>query len=939
MRLFSNIPSRDFKRGMRTSLFALAVALVPAGAGFAQNNGGSVQSLMEQRQFEEAIEAIEALHAKGEASSESYLWLAEAYLETGAGIAAEAAIERARRLGADYALTAVPFAKTQLLQGKYPEAIGALRGVTIPQDMRALAAVIQGDANFAQKKYAEAQKNYVQARSEDPRNFQAALGLSRLALEAGKLEVAADYAREAERLAPENTMVQYTGGMIARYRGDVDSAEQHFMEAVRVFPGNILANIELAAIKIDNNRMDEAQVYLDAIYKAAPKHPMAQFLSGTILASRGRYEEAATLLNNARSVTENYLPAVYIRGMVLYELGQYALAENLLKKVLQARPDNQPARLALSGLYLKQQKPKTALEILQPALAASPDNTEVIALAAAAAMRAGDTQQGEALYERLGKATSGKGEPVNTGMQAKLAMAKFVAGKREAGLSSMAEIVSNNSADVRSLALLGEMQMREKDLDGAEATIDKIIQIAPDRGLGYNMKGSIEYTRGDYQAAHRSFSTAVARNPEYYTALRNKGLAQLRLGNLDGAESDLRKLLDVQPNDARAKAMLGRVLLRQDKASEAVGFFEGAVRAIPNSVDLWADYSDALAGAGKTSEAIEQAKDTAVMGADRPDILKRMGLLLLRLGEARVAVRPLSRYVAFHPDNGEAHLMQGRAQLAMRLYTGAKTSFVRAEKAREQKPDNDILNWYIFAADAQGGRFDEALARRSSLVASKRPEDIRPSVVGDLLLASGRLDDAITAYRNAQATGENGDIVIGLARALDARGDKQDAIRALEGFVDKYPANREARLALGRKYTAAGRTKAAAMQYEAILRGGVADAHVAALLAQAYLETGDRKSLPLIERAYLIRPEDPFILDSYGWIMLQARRDTSTAIAALEKATRRAPSVALYRFHLGMAYLARGQRDDAQKAFEDALNLDPDFPEAGEARRQIELLN
>ncbi|NVJ98146.1 MAG: PEP-CTERM system TPR-repeat protein PrsT [Alphaproteobacteria bacterium] len=939
MRFFPATREFTAVKSVKASLCAGIFLATTSGPLVAQDTT-AISDLLSGNRFDDAIEAIEKLHSRGEASAESYLQLAQAYMETGAGIAAEAAIERARRLGADYARTAVPFAKSQLLQGKYAEAIGALRGVIIPNDMRAAAAIVLGDANFALSKYGESDRQYHQAREIDQNNYQAMLGLARLALQKQDLALAADYATDAAEVAPDNTMVQYTLGMIARYRGEFVDAEAYFQRALDLFPENLLANIELASLKVDQNRTEEAQIHLDAIYAVAPRHPMAQYLSGAILASQERYEEAAVLLNNARTVTENYLPATFVRGLVSYQLGQDSLAESLLTKVHKAKPGNLPAKLALAGIYLRQKQPQRALDILKAVIAPdAPINAEALAIAAAATMQLGRTEEGERLYQRLSDAGSDQETEIVSNVPAKLALAKFVSGQKQAGISAMAEVVSNNAADVRSLAILGEMQMREKDIDGAAITIEKIIQIAPQRALGYNMKGSLAYARGEFVLAQQSFSQAYDRNPQYFTALRNRALVRIRLENLGGAEADLKGLLEQSPNDARAKAILGRVLLMLGRAEEAVDYFNDAVRAIPNSVDVWADYSEALAGAGKTSDAISQAKDTAVMAADRPDILRRMGLLLLGLDEARVAVRPLSRFVAFNPDNGEAHLLLGRALLATRLYTGAKSSFLRAEKAGGNKPDGDLINWYIFASDSLGERYDQALVRLPELVDAKRPADVRPSVVGDLMLASGRIDEAIIAYRAALKVTDTSGLAIGLANALDASGEKFDAVRVLENFVDRNPANRDARMALGTRYQQTGRQQAATAQYEAILRSGVADAQVAALLAKAYMELGNRNSIPLIERAYLIRPEDPFILDAYGWIMLQARRDTSAAIDALQKATRRAPAVAGYKFHLGMAYLARGQRQEALKEFQDALRLDPDFPDAGEAKRQIGLLN
>jgi len=930
--------SRFSKRFGRYAAAAIVMGAMFTPTAMAQDRYSDARKLLETRQYEQALKQLQSLQGNAEADSELYLLLARAYLETGAGIAAEASVERARRMGADYAGTATLYAKALLLQGKYTDALAAIRGVTIAPEDRTTAFIIAGDAQFALQKLKEAQQFYTQARQSDPENFQAYLGLARLELRAGNLLKAQELVITAAEHGPGNTMVHYTWGLIARYLGKPGEAEQHFLEARRLFPDNIMANIELASIRVDEGVLDEAEKYLDAVYAVAPNYPMALYLSGVIHASRGQFEEAYNLLNRARNITDSYLPAIYIRGLVAYQLGHYVDAETQLRRVMQATPQSRPVRMALAGTYLRLSRPGAAFETLQPLLEAGNPDANVIAISAAAAMAAGRLEEGHALYELLAEEERKEAHDVVDGLTSKLALARFVAGNTGSAIDAILAQPDAKGIDVRELGVLGNLQMRSGDIEGARLTVAKILAALPERALGYNMRGSLEYSEGKYAEAQASFTRAIELNGKYYTAIRNKALASLQLGQYPDAERELKRLLSNQPTDARAKAILGRALLLQGKGEEAVPYFEEAIRLIPASPDLEADYAEALAVAGHTSRAIEQAREAAVLAADQPGLLKRMGLLLLDLNQARLAVRPLSRYVAFDPDNGEAHLLHGRALLAMGLATGARISFERAGKARKNVPDQGMVNWYLFAIDSLSRKYGEALKLMRDLDPAKRPTDIRASVVGDTLMETGQVEAAITAYRAAMASTAGSDVVIGLAGAYEREGREQSAVEVLEDYLKKTPGDRAARMKLGGLFEAMGLPSAATEQYEAVLRAGVADAHVVARLARAYLRLGNRKSVPLAERAYLILPEDPFVLDIYGWVMLQAKRDIETAEAAIAKATRRAPSVALYRYHLAMTYLAQGRRPEALETLRQAVKLDPDFEEVEDAKRQIELL-
>ncbi len=926
-----------FRLGVLLLLMAIGSAFGPVSGVFAQSDFKSqVMTLMGQKEFDAALSIITNAHEDGLADAESYLLLADAYLNIGSGIPAEAAIDRARQLGADIASTAVQYAKSKLIQGQFSRALSSLRGVTIPDELRGDALIITADANFATRNYDDAKRIYQTAVEQYPDDYQAYLGLARLALKDKQLNEAKILADQAYGRANDNTMVQYTRGLLARYTGDVAQAEAFMLDALRLFPGNLMANLELAGIRINQQRFEEAEQYLDTVYEANPKNPMALYLSGVILSSRGEYAEANALLNRARVVTENYLPALYVKGLVAYQLDDNEVAVELLAKVLQARPANRTARLALSGAYLKLQQPTNAYNTLLPLIEQGQDDANVLAMAAAILIARGETERGRAMYERVAELQGRQSAPVVQDLDTKVAMAQFVAGDTEQALSTLSVVTAAEESQIRDLGIMGSMQLRTEDFEGAQITINKIIEADPNRALGYNMRGTLEFKLNDFEGAMQSYTQALTRQSDYYTALRNRALAAMNLERYDRAETDLKRLLEEQPSDTRAKAALGKVLLENGKAEEAVPYFREAVRLIPSSLELWADYSQALADAGNTTRAIEEARATAIRGEDNPEILRRMGLLLLSLGQARAAERPLSRYAAYRYDNGEANVLHGRALLQTGLFSGARLAFQRAAQASNQTVDPEVINWYLFATEAKGQKLEEAEKRLPTLQVLKRPEDVSANLIGQVFLDKGEPELAATAFREAMASEPTDELAIGLSRSLFALGNPESGVQQLEQFLIGNDTSRLVRVELARRYEQLERYDDAGLQYEQLLRSGVADAVVVSKLAMIYFRQGNRSSVQLAERAFLMAPENPAILDVAGWIALQAEDNkTNQAVEYLEKATRRAPSEALYKYHLGMAYIKKGDRRSARRVLQQALNLDSDFEGAEDARRQL----
>jgi tetratricopeptide (TPR) repeat protein len=82
------------------------------------------------------------------------------------------------------------------------------------------------------------------------------------------------------------------------------------------------------------------------------------------------------------------------------------------------------------------------------------------------------------------------------------------------------------------------------------------------------------------------------------------------------------------------------------------------------------------------------------------------------------------------------------------------------------------------------------------------------------------------------------------------------------------------------------------------------------------------ESRKLIEKALSLAPQDPFILDSRGWLAFRAG-DAAGAVEFLRKAFSISadPEVAA---HLGEVLWSQGLRDEAQKTWNEALKAHPD---------------
>ena len=104
-------------------------------------------------------------------------------------------------------------------------------------------------------------------------------------------------------------------------------------------------------------------------------------------------------------------------------------------------------------------------------------------------------------------------------------------------------------------------------------------------------------------------------------------------------------------------------------------------------------------------------------------------------------------------------------------------------------------------------------------------------------------------------------------------------------------------------------------------------------LAWIYAQRGDKldDALQLARAAKSRLPESAAVADTLGWVYY--KRDLHPlAVAEFKHSVDAEPEVALFHYHLGLAYAKTGELALARKALEQGLKLDPKAPEAAEAR-------
>jgi tetratricopeptide (TPR) repeat protein len=221
---------------------------------------------------------------------------------------------------------------------------------------------------------------------------------------------------------------------------------------------------------------------------------------------------------------------------------------------------------------------------------------------------------------------------------------------------------------------------------------------------------------------------------------------------------------------------------------------------------------------------------------------------------------------------------------------------------------------------------------------AKYPGDASAHVIlGSLYLQANRIDAARAEFEHAIQI--NPRLIQGylqLGHSYEAQGRIPDAIEAYRKALIVQPGFVPLQALIGNLYLDQGDLDAARKYYEEALALDPNFAIAAGNLAWVYLKRGSNidVALSLAQKAKQLLPELDSISDTLA-LAYYKKGLYASAIPLLRECVRKAPHNPAYRFHLGMALLAAGDKARGRQQLQTALRLQPRGDDAEAALRAL----
>ncbi len=520
--------------------------------------------------------------------------------------------------------------------------------------------------------------------------------------------------------------------------------------------------------------------------------------------------------------------------------------------------------------------------------------------------------------------------------------------------------VSNNPRDTGALLQLAQHYYRTQRIPEMRGLLDKVSSDPKSFPDGPLRAGRFYAVIRDYDAAIRQFQQGI-RQDANRTAEYQKEMAQVLVtqNKKDEAARLLDKILKENPKDDAAHAMRAALLIETGdpkQVLQAVTDLQRAVGQQPANPVLRFNLGRALMIQGQIEQSRVQFQEALKLRREYSPARLALAQIHLARREFANAIQEANTTLEYEPSNLTARLIRGNALAAMGNTTQARIDLGEtvqkfpnspeaalqlavldlAEKKYKEAEEGFTRLHKVNPADLRAllglsetyavqHQYDKAIATlKGELAKSPNRLELR-GALGNIGFRSGNFDLAVEQYKTIiEIRPDAADIYIRLGETYAAKGDLQSAIRTFDKAKQLRPNDPSAYLQMALLYDRLGNIKEARPIYERILK--LQPDHAIALNNLAYLlaeNGGDLdQALALAQRARQRLPDNPDVADTLGWIYIK-KNLSDNAISIFRDLVTKQPEIPTYRYHLGMALFQRGDKPEARKELQAALDRKP----------------
>jgi tetratricopeptide (TPR) repeat protein len=425
-------------------------------------------------------------------------------------------------------------------------------------------------------------------------------------------------------------------------------------------------------------------------------------------------------------------------------------------------------------------------------------------------------------------------------------------------------------------------------LDEARIHLDRLLDLEGNPGNFFMQLNNLLVRNADKTETLQlvqQFAKPYSEIPEAHFAVAQ---AASLAGQFETARQQMKLVLALRPDWEMAAVYNGRILNRVSSAS-AIEFYENYLKTYPK--------------ANKTRITFAR-----MLVAEKNYIMAR--------GQFR-------QLLAQSPGNANVALAVGLLSMELRDFDAAEESFKKALEFGYK--DLNTIRFYLASIYEKTHRLDKAMESFRSVIRGNQflPAQIRYAY---LLSKQGKLSKARKHLQQLPVKNDQqrAHLIVTEAEFLREAGAHQKVFDLLSNGLKKLPDYPELLYDRAMAAERIGKIDILEKDLRKLIQLKPDHAHAHNALGYSFAEHGNRlpEALELIEKAIKLSPEDPYIIDSLGWVHYRMG-NLNKGVSYLKQAfvIKPDPEIAA---HLGEVLWMQGTKEEAKEVWRSTIKSHPD---------------
>ena len=540
------------------------------------------------------------------------------------------------------------------------------------------------------------------------------LSLSNVHQGIGDLETAIKESEWAAKLAPDDDAAYVTLGSIYQTQALFDLAELNYEKAIENEPESYEAYLKLAQIEIIKGNFESALSLIEDALFSNPDAIDVWLALGDYYYFLGDFQTAAKKFNKAIELDPNS-PEAYLRlSETQFNVLDYQGSLITLKKSLEIIPDDLRLYQKYIDLLKLGNQLTEATKIIELAIKNNPNSSAAYVILANEYKRAGDSEQAiltfqhaiqldplyadayyqlatvhknnnmledaeqvylnlfniyphsTSVYYNLGNLYIQQGQldkarDIFTAMQdlpaksadSYLGISRIyqIEGEWAQAIETLENAIVEVPNQSQSYQYLGDLYLQRGQVENARRVYEQALELNPSSVSTYEtLTQIIRYLEND-QSAEQVIQSALKNNPGSSKAYLIYASYLEEIGDLVRSENNYRSALQIDPTNPEIYHTISKFLLRQDRDEEALSMILNSLEVPLNSSEMYRYIGNTYSSLGDYRSAVDWYKQSIAKQPSDVNSLIALSAAYKQQSDEENALEALTRSVELQPNN------------------------------------------------------------------------------------------------------------------------------------------------------------------------------------------------------------------------------------------------------------------------------------------------